>query len=94
MLKNDFKKIVEGKKLFIVTFTKKDGTERVMEATIDMNKIPTDDHPAPKEMTEEMYIEWKAKDDASPYLNVYDLEKGQWRKVNIETVTSLLVKYI
>lgn len=54
-----------------VTFTKKDGTERVMRCTLDPNLLPK------KEIKEGQEITERKKSDTS--IAVYDLDKNEWR---------------
>jgi len=59
-----------------VTFTKADGTDRVMKCTKWMDLIPEQNHPK-KEST---------GDNTSDNITVFDLEKGGWRSFNITKV--------
>jgi hypothetical protein len=59
-----------------VTFTKADGTDRVMKCTKWMDLIPEENHPK-KEST---------GDNTSDNITVFDLEKGGWRSFNITKV--------
>ena len=61
-----------------VTFTKKDGTPRVMRCTRDLNLIPEDKQPkGTGTMT---------KGDA---VSVFDLDKEEWRSFNTGNVTRI-----
>jgi predicted RNA-binding protein with RPS1 domain len=61
-----------------VSFTKKDGTGRVMLCTRNMAAIPEDKHPKGS---------GKAK---APHLIVaFDIEKGEWRSFDEESVTTV-----
>lgn len=59
-----------------VTFTKADGTDRVMRCTKWMELIPTENHPK----TESTGV------NTSDNITVFDLEKGGWRSFNITKV--------
>ena len=62
-----------------VTFTKKDGTERVMKCTLNPEQLP----PAP---VTENKKERKANDNV---LAVYDVESQGWRSFTIKSVTKV-----
>lgn len=59
-----------------ITFTKKDGTQRVMRCTRDMNTIPAEKHPSTT-----------TTNDATDAIRVFDLEKQEWRSFNLSSVT-------
>jgi len=61
-----------------VTFTKKDGTERVMLCTRNMAAIPDDKHP-----------KGSGKEKAAHLIIAFDLEKGEWRSFGEESVLSV-----
>lgn len=60
-----------------ITFTKKDGTERVMKCTLNPEKLP----PAP---VTENKKERKVNDDV---MAVYDIEAEGWRSFTLKSVT-------
>ena len=72
-----------------VTFTKKDGTERVMKCTTSTELVPQEVHetntdnpidfPAPKR-------EKKVNEDVMP---VYDLEAGHWKSFRWDSVKNV-----
>lgn len=64
-----------------VTFTKKDGTERVMECTQDLDCVPDEFHP--KGETENT----KPTDQ----VRVFDLESNGWRSFNYSKVKEVTV---
>jgi hypothetical protein len=68
------KMLVEGP--VSVTFTKADGTDRVMKCTKWMDLIPSENHPKTQSST----------DSVSDNITVFDLEKGGWRSFNITKV--------
>ena len=61
-----------------VTFTKKDGTERKMLCTRNMNAIPQDKQP-----------KGSGKAKADHIIVAFDLEKGEWRSFSEESVKSV-----
>ena len=63
-----------------VTFTKKDGSERVMHCTRNFNIIPTDKHP---KIQEEVTTTAKDPSDA---VQAFDLEKQDWRAFKTSTI--------
>lgn len=72
-LRNMLKQGVVG-----VVFTKKDGTEREMNCTLNSDMIPQDALP-------------KNSGRASPTdsLAVFDVEKGEWRSFRFDSVKSI-----
>ena len=67
-----------------VTFIKADGTEREMICTLDMNQIPSDNHP--KSSNQDVT---KANRDV---IKVFDLEINQWRSFRVDSVKSISVR--
>ena len=61
-----------------VTFTKKDGTERVMLCTRNMAAIPEDKHP-----------KGDGKTKAAHLIVAVDLEKGEWRSFDESSVLAV-----
>ena len=77
-----FKKWLKGCMAFgpvKVTFTKKDGTERVMECTLAPSLIPQE----PIVESTEIKREKKANDDVCP---VYDMEAKAWRSFRWDSI--------
>lgn len=58
-----------------VTFTKADGSDRVMKCTKWMDLIPEENHP-----------KTQSAGVISDNITVFDLEKGGWRSFNITKV--------
>jgi hypothetical protein len=58
-----------------VTFTKLDGTERVMRCTTNMDKIPAEQHP-----------QGENKYAGTRNVRVYDLDISEWRAFNLDRV--------
>jgi hypothetical protein len=70
--------------VMVVSFTKKDGTERVMRCTQNMDLIPVEFHPTPKLPTD-------LQEDSDPQLfKVFDLDKKGWRSFRYTTIKSLI----
>ena len=61
-----------------VTFTKKDGTEREMNCTLNFDMIPQD--AAPKN---------SGRAQPTDSLAVFDVEKGEWRSFRFDSVKSI-----
>lgn len=71
---SDLKASLKAGKTIRVVFTKKDGSERTMIGTTNMDRIPKVDHP-------------RTDKAASPGVQrIYDLEIGEWRSVILQTV--------
>ncbi len=68
-------------KVLGVTFTKKDGTERVMRCTLDTNLIPK------KEIKEGQEFKERKQSDTS--IAVYDLDKKEWRSFVVKSVKTV-----
>lgn len=68
----------------IVTFLKKDGTERVMRCTTNLDMIPAEKHPKgdkPIKEGEEKKVETAKR--------VFDLEKQEWRSFRYDSVIAV-----
>ena len=85
-----FKKTVEGKQ-FRVKFHKKDGSIKEMVGTTSLELIPEEFRPKPKERTPEEIQVLKEREEASPYINVFELggEKQGWKKLDPKKLISL-----
>jgi hypothetical protein len=66
-----------------ITFTKSDGTERIMLCTLAEELIPTDKLPKTEGEA------WKVGDDL---IKVFDVEKNGWRSFNWSSVYAVNVK--
>ena len=75
-----WQKLFEEKEA-IIKFTKKDGTERVMRATLDFKKIPERDKPKNVNIKNILKLIQQNK-----IMHVYDLDKKGWRSVPFNTV--------
>ena len=60
-----------------VTFTKKDGTQRVMKCTRNPSQIPEDQHPK------------NGTGDTDTTIRVFDLDKNEWRSFIVENITRI-----
>lgn len=65
-----------------ITFTKKDGTERVMKCTLQEAKLPVVEQKETTEVT-------KTRKENPELLSVYDLESDGWRSFNIRQVKQI-----
>ena len=63
-----------------VTFTKTDGTERIMKCTLNPEMLPKVE---PKTITEDA----KPRKENTSAMRVFDLEKNEWRSFTIKNVT-------
>lgn len=72
----DFLKIVKTEKEVIVKFIKKDGTVRLMRATLDFSLIPRDKRPKSVDLPKILNKIQKSK-----ILSIFDLDKNEWRSV-------------
>ena len=59
-----------------VTFTKTDGTERVMECTLETDKLPK----------VEIKEGAKPRKESTTSMRVFDLEKNEWRSFTLKNV--------
>ena len=59
-----------------VTFTKKDGTERVMKCTLEESQLPK----------VELKEDAKSRKESTTSMRVFDLEKQEWRSFTIKSV--------
>lgn len=64
-----------------VTFTKTDGTERVMKCTLEASKLPP---VVVKEDTKSRKVS-----DNTKSLRVFDLEKNEWRSFSIKNIKKI-----
>jgi hypothetical protein len=61
-----------------ITFTKVDGTERVMKCTLEASKLP------PAVVKED--AKPRKQSDSTKALRVFDLEKQEWRSFTIKNI--------
>lgn len=61
-----------------ITFTKVDGTERVMKCTLQADKLPV------VELKEG--AKPRKQSDSTKALRVFDLDKGEWRSFTIKNI--------
>jgi len=59
----------------LVTFTKKDGSVRVMKCTTNLGLIPKESHPKGTEKAKNLDV-----------FNCWDLEAGSWRSFRIDSI--------
>ena len=78
MTKDEVKKVLaEG--VATVTFTKKDGTKRVMKATLDPRNLPVI----------EARVNAAPRKENPDVVAVYDMEKSAWRSFRVDSVNSI-----
>jgi len=78
MTKDEVKKVLaEG--VATVTFTKKDGTKRVMKATLDPKNLPV----------VEARVNGASRKENPDVVAVYDMEKSAWRSFRVDSVDSI-----
>jgi hypothetical protein len=65
----------------VVTFTKKNGEERVMRCTQNMDTIPSEKHPIGTGVT---YTDNQVR--------VFDLDKSEWRSFRKDSIISVVVE--
>jgi hypothetical protein len=82
MVKDDLRVILR-KGTSVVTFTKKDGSERVMTCTLDSDLMPKFD---PKETNGET----KPRPEDPNNIVVWDLEKEGFRKIGVKSIISII----
>jgi len=71
---NDILKVTEA----TITFTKVDGTERVMKCTLEPTKLPV------VELKED--AKPRKVSESTKALRVFDLEKNEWRSFTIKNI--------
>lgn len=67
-----------------ITFTKVDGTERVMKCTLEATKLP------PVVVKEN--AKPRKQSDTTKSLRVFDLEKNEWRSFNIKSIKKITLE--
>jgi hypothetical protein len=75
MYKKDELLTVLRKQIAVVSFVKKDGTNREMRCTLNMSFIPQNKHPKSTVVS-----------DYGDIIRVYDVEKNEWRSFDINNV--------
>jgi len=88
----DFLKRVRAEDYVNIKFTKQDGTERIMKATLNFDKIPTSERPKKVDLAQILKLI-----DKNGILHVFDVDKVAWRSVPFNRVqwlqTPSKVKY-
>lgn len=67
----------------IVTFTKKDGTDRTMKCTLKSDLLPA--------IVEQSETEKKERAENTSVLAVFDLEADGWRSFRLDSVKTLTI---
>jgi hypothetical protein len=75
---------VYTEKIVKIRFTKKDGNDRIMSATLDFTKIPKEDHPKTVNIQKILSLIQK-----NQIMHVYDLDAKGWRSVPFNRVEYL-----
>jgi len=66
-----------------VTFTKKNGDQRVMLGTLDFDRIPEDKHPKSDGNADSP----DGKPVNTDIVKVFDTDKSEWRSFRVDSVT-------
>ncbi len=77
----EFWQRIYREKIVTIQFIKQDGTNRIMKATLDFNKIPMRDRPKSINIPQIMKLIEKNK-----IIRVYDIENKGWRSVPFDRV--------
>lgn len=78
-----FKKIKDGD-VVELQFVKKDGSHRLMKCTLNFKKIPKEKHPKNFKI-EDILMKFKKN-----LITVFDLEKQDWRNIDIDTTQFII----
>lgn len=70
-----------------VTFEKKDGTERVMHCTTDMELIPEEKHP----IDDPAYSYSGVDKSKNAQIRAFDIDLGEWRSFILGNVKQIVV---
>lgn len=70
-----------------VKFIKKDGTERIMKATLNFKRIPKDKHPKDFSLVKVLKLV-----RTSGIIHIFDLDKNEWRSIPFNNVEWLEAK--
>ena len=74
-----------------VTFTKKDGTERVMECTTSRSLVPQEVHETNTDNPIDFPVPKKEKKVNEDVMPVYDLEAKAWKSFRWDSVKSVML---
>jgi hypothetical protein len=84
-----------------INFTKKDGTERVMNCTLSQNIIPSVNHTeemkdftSGQDLIEEVNIPNKKRSTPINSFAVYDTDKNDWRSFRWDSIKSVELKLV
>lgn len=77
----EFWQRIYREKVVMIQFIKKDGTNRIMKATLDFSKIPEKDRPKSVNVPRILKLIEENK-----IIHVYDLENKGWRAVPFDRV--------
>jgi len=73
----------------IIDFIKKDGSRRIMKATLDFNRIPKKSRPKSIDVSKILEILSKRR-----VIRVFDVEKSDWRSVNLDTIKNVNINSV
>ncbi len=88
---NQFKQIIVQSKEATALFNKKDGTERIMRFTIDIDQIPGANRPKGESRGS---AKRSATLKSNQMMTVYDLDKDAWRIISFNTCKWLVSRSI
>jgi len=77
----DFLKRIRSEDFVTLKFIKQDGTERIMKATLNFDKIPTEHRPKKVDLAQILKLI-----DQNGILHVFDMNKIAWRSVPFNRV--------
>jgi len=80
----DFYMKVRGEDEVWIKFKKKDGSDRIMNCTLNFDKVPTTKRPKDVNLQRILELIQKHK-----LMNVFDLEKQDWRSIPFSRVVYL-----
>jgi hypothetical protein len=83
----DFWDKIVSNDIVTVKFIKKDGTERIMKATLNFKRIPKDKHPKDFSLIKLLKLV-----KTSGIVHVFDVDKMDWRSIPFKNVEWLEAK--
>lgn len=87
--RDDYKRLLSDN-ICIVTFTKRDGTERVMRCTLKTEHLPT---PTLHDNLDEKLLELKKtktfRKPSETSISVWDMDKNAWRGFTVDSVKTI-----
>jgi hypothetical protein len=83
----DFWEKIISNDIVTVKFIKKDGTERIMNATLNFKRIPKEHHPKDFNFAKVLKLV-----KTSGIVHIFDLDKVEWRSIPFKNVEWLKTK--